>query len=57
MGCCLEGLAGLAGAQDRAVRSARLFGTAEAPRETIEAPLPPSERVIYDRNVPSRVPR
>jgi tetratricopeptide (TPR) repeat protein len=47
----LERLAGLAARQQRPARAARLFGAAETLREAIGAPLPPSERVDYDRDV------
>ncbi|HLJ61020.1 MAG TPA: tetratricopeptide repeat protein [bacterium] len=47
----LEGFAGLAAAQGEAVRAARLFGAAEALREAIAAPLLPSDRPDYDRDV------
>ena len=48
---CLEGLAGLAAAQNQRERAARLFGTAEMLRQGIGAPLPPSERAAYERDV------
>jgi predicted ATPase/class 3 adenylate cyclase/Tfp pilus assembly protein PilF len=47
----LERLAGLAARQQRPARAAQLFGAAETLREAIGAPLPPSERVDYDRDV------
>ncbi len=47
----LERFAGLAGAQGRAAQAARLFGAAEALRESLGAPLPPSDRGDYDREV------
>ncbi len=50
---CLEGLAGVAVASGQDERAARLFGAAEALREVIGAPLPPSYRVSYDENVGS----
>jgi len=48
---CLEGLAGLAGAQEQAERAAHLFGAAAALRDTIDAPLPPAERADYERDL------
>ena len=48
---CLEGLSEVAVAQGQQERAARLFGAAEALREDIGAPLPPSERPDYDRSV------
>jgi predicted ATPase len=45
----LAGLAATAGAAGDAERSGRLFGAAEALRETVGAPLPPSEKEVYDR--------
>jgi predicted ATPase/class 3 adenylate cyclase len=47
----LEGLAGAAGARNQPERAARLFGAAEALREALHAPLPPSSRALYDRDV------
>jgi predicted ATPase len=46
----LEGLAGLA-AEQEPDRAARLFGAAELVRQEIGAPLPPSEREDYERDV------
>jgi tetratricopeptide (TPR) repeat protein len=43
----LEGLAGVAGVQGRPEQAARLFGSAEALRETIGAPLLPHDRSRY----------
>jgi ATP/maltotriose-dependent transcriptional regulator MalT len=48
---CLEGLAGLAAAQGRPARGARLLGAAAALREAIVAPLAPVERGEHDRHV------
>jgi predicted ATPase/DNA-binding CsgD family transcriptional regulator/Tfp pilus assembly protein PilF len=47
----LEGLAGVYGMQKYPERAARLLGAAEAMRESINAPLPPSDRADYDRTV------
>jgi hypothetical protein len=47
----LEGLAGLAAAEDQAERAARLFGAAEALRAAIGAPLPPGDRVRCHRGL------
>ena len=47
----LEGLAGVYGMQQHPERAARLFGAAEAMRESFNTPLPPSERADYDRLV------
>jgi tetratricopeptide (TPR) repeat protein len=46
----LEGLAGIAVSGD-AEQAARLFGAAEAIRDTIGAPLPPVDRPAYERDV------
>jgi hypothetical protein len=48
---CLESLAGLAAAERRFTRAGRCLGAAEALRETMGAPLPPSERAEYDRTL------
>jgi hypothetical protein len=48
---CLEGLAGVASAQARPERAARLFGAAAALRELINHPLPPVSRSDYERDV------
>jgi hypothetical protein len=54
----LEGFAILAAVQGRAERAARLFGAAEVLREAINSPLPPPDRVLYDRYVtPARAGR
>jgi predicted ATPase/DNA-binding CsgD family transcriptional regulator/class 3 adenylate cyclase len=43
----LEGLAGVAARRGNAERAGRIFGAAEALREIIGAPLPPSDRNIF----------
>ena len=48
---CLEGLAGVAVAQQQLERAARLLGAAETLREATGAPLSPGERVRYDRDM------
>jgi predicted ATPase/DNA-binding SARP family transcriptional activator/DNA-binding CsgD family transcriptional regulator len=48
---CLEGFAGLAGARAQGARAARLWGAAEALRETISDPLAPADRPEYDRSM------
>jgi predicted ATPase/DNA-binding CsgD family transcriptional regulator len=45
---CLEGLACAAEARDETERSARLFGAAEALRETLGVPQPPAERALRE---------
>ncbi len=47
----LELLAACAAAQNQPDRAARLFGSAEALRETIGAPLPPASRPDYEQGV------
>jgi len=47
----LEAFAALAAAQAQAERATKLFGAAEALRETLSAPLRPSERGDHDRAV------
>jgi non-specific serine/threonine protein kinase len=47
----LELVGAVAAARGRSERAARLFGAAEALRETIGHPLPPSDRAIYDGGV------
>ena len=47
----LGGLAGLATEQGQPERAARLFGAAEALRQSIGAPLPPTEWAAYERDV------
>ena len=49
----LEGLAAAVAAQGNNAWAAHLWGAAEALRETIGAPLPPVDRVSYDRAVAS----
>ncbi|HYI16213.1 MAG TPA: protein kinase [Thermomicrobiales bacterium] len=51
VGCALDRLACLAAARAQPVRAARLFGAAEALRETVGAPLNLSERVTYERHL------
>jgi DNA-binding CsgD family transcriptional regulator len=48
---CLEGLAGVRAAQGELSQSARLWGAAEALRETIDAPIPPVYRATYEQAV------
>jgi predicted ATPase/class 3 adenylate cyclase/DNA-binding CsgD family transcriptional regulator len=48
---CLEGLADIAAAQGEPAWAARLWGAAEALRETIGTPLPPIERDTYERSI------
>ena len=48
---CLEGLAGVAVAQQHLERAARLLGAAAALREAIGAPLSPREQARYDRDM------
>ncbi len=48
---CLEGLAEVVCSQGKHERAGRLFGAAEALREVIGAPLPPSDRSDYDRHL------
>jgi predicted ATPase/DNA-binding SARP family transcriptional activator/DNA-binding CsgD family transcriptional regulator len=45
---CLEVMAGAAGAQNRPLRAARLWGAAERLREEIGVPLQPEDREILD---------
>jgi predicted ATPase len=47
----LEGLASVAANEQHWKRSARLWASAEALRETIGSPLPPNERERYDRAI------
>jgi tetratricopeptide (TPR) repeat protein len=47
----LEGLAAVAGARRDPLRAARLFGAAEAARETAGMPLPEGDRAEYDDTV------
>ena len=51
MAVCLEGLAAVAVAQEQLERAARLFGAAEALRDAIHAPLPPTYRADYERHM------
>jgi DNA-binding NarL/FixJ family response regulator len=48
---CLEGLAGVLLAQGEPTRAIRIWGTAEALREAIGAPLPPIECAGYEQAV------
>jgi len=48
---CLEELAGLAATMQLPVRAARLFGAAEALRESVCVPLPRVHRADYERDV------
>jgi predicted ATPase/transcriptional regulator with XRE-family HTH domain len=48
---CLSGLAGVAGGLGYPLRAARLGGAAEALRESINIPIPPSERPRYEAMV------
>ncbi len=49
---CLEGLAGAVGLEEQEpIRAAELFGAAEALREVMGAPIPPSSRSRYDHNL------
>jgi len=47
---CLEGLAGVAVALGNPTWAARLLGAAEALRDTIGTPIPPVERLLYERS-------
>jgi predicted ATPase/class 3 adenylate cyclase/DNA-binding CsgD family transcriptional regulator len=47
----LEGLANLVAGQGQLAQAARLWGAAEALRETMGTPLPPIERDTYERSV------
>jgi non-specific serine/threonine protein kinase len=53
----LEGLAGALGASDDPANAARLWGAAEALRETLDLPIPQPERVINDRMLADTRPR
>ena len=48
---CLDGMAGMAVAREQPVRAARLFGSAAALREAMNAPRPPGLRPGYERNL------
>jgi DNA-binding CsgD family transcriptional regulator len=48
---CLEGLAGVVAAQGEPGWAVRLWGATEILRETMGAPIPPSERAAYERSV------
>ncbi|MBI3660878.1 tetratricopeptide repeat protein [Candidatus Acetothermia bacterium] len=47
----LEGLAKVACLQEQTERAARLFGEMKVLRESIGAPLPPSDRTDYERHL------
>src|SRR5829696_4164636 len=51
VGHALDSFAVIAGAKGQGERAARLYGAAEALRDTIGAPLPPTNRPAYDRSV------
>jgi predicted ATPase/DNA-binding CsgD family transcriptional regulator len=48
--CGLEGLASVVAAQGEPIWAARLWGAAEALRESIGAPMPPVERAPHERS-------
>ncbi len=48
---CLEGIASILATQGDPVRAARLWGAAEALRETMGAPIWPVERATYERAI------
>jgi hypothetical protein len=48
---CLEGLAAVASGEEQAEQAARLFGAAEALRESMGTPLPPVYRACHERHV------
>jgi predicted ATPase/transcriptional regulator with XRE-family HTH domain len=48
---CLEGLAGLFGAQGEPVRAVGLWGVADALREAMGTPIPPVYRADYERSL------
>jgi predicted ATPase/DNA-binding SARP family transcriptional activator len=50
---CLEGLAGVAGAQAKPESAARLFGAAAAWRDAARAPVIPADRAEHERQVTS----
>lgn len=49
----LEGLAAVAGRLGNLERASRLYGAAEALREAIGAPLPPTDLVLYNKDIAS----
>jgi hypothetical protein len=49
IGCALTGLASLAAVRAEPLLAARLFGAAEALRESIGVPMAPAERAIHER--------
>jgi predicted ATPase/DNA-binding XRE family transcriptional regulator len=48
---CLERLARLAWAHNREERAARLHGAARGMRESMQAAMPPADRIPYDRDI------
>ncbi len=48
---CLEGMASILATQGEPLRAARLWGAAEALRDTMGAPIWPVERAAYERTV------
>jgi hypothetical protein len=48
---CLEGFAGLAGERGQGARAARLWGAAEALRESIGSPPTPEARPYYEGSI------
>jgi predicted ATPase/class 3 adenylate cyclase/Tfp pilus assembly protein PilF len=50
---CVEGLAKVASAQDKHQCAARLYGAAAVIRDSLHAPLPPTDRPDYDRHLSS----
>ncbi|HWE63591.1 MAG TPA: hypothetical protein VHB98_17905 [Chloroflexota bacterium] len=50
---CFEGLAVVAAAIGQPLRAARLFGAAEAVRETIGRPVEIEDRAVHERTIPA----
>jgi predicted ATPase/DNA-binding XRE family transcriptional regulator/predicted negative regulator of RcsB-dependent stress response len=48
---CLEGLVVLAHVQDAPARAVQLWGAAQALRDAAAAPMPPSDRDMYERTI------